>query len=80
MPEHFDVFPASTVAALKAQLDESGPAQLKVFREHGHLMLQVLPLDAPPTSATSLSALAGMTFPALDDSFPCPGSPGCPPV
>ena len=79
--EHATVFPASTVAALKAQL-QTAPAGtvLRVTGHPGHLFLQLVPpAHAAPTAAAAAMAVSDpMVFPMLNDSFPCPGSPGCP--
>ena len=90
MSQYSTVFPASTVAKLKGQLDVAGPSMLRVQPQGffaglwwkfvgAHLELQVIPVSGSasgPKAAASLGAPA--TFAPLNDSHLCPGSPGCP--
>lgn len=83
--KHFVVFPVASVDTLAAQLASRGPgtSRLKVYGdyENGHLWLQVI--DAPQTASSQMAAIANGTAaptdpPPINDSWLCPGAPGCP--
>lgn len=78
MSEQFRVFPVATVDALRDQLVANPGAQLKLFYVGHTPFLQVLPAGGTAASPVTAAPATDATFAPLNDSFVCPGSPGCP--
>ena len=79
MPDHFRVFPVHSTAELLNRLMAAGDgARLKLSGSPEHPLLSVLPASVTSATVADAAVRTAGDPPPINDSFPCPGSPGCP--